>query len=129
MENEIRNQAKKAAEEICEKASLKRGQILVVGCSSSEVIGDRIGSNSSVDIARAIFEGIYEVTKEKGIYLAAQCCEHLNRAIIIEEAAASSLEKVNVVPHLSCNLLQVLTFSIVNGKPFSKQAIVLCSAP
>ncbi len=98
MENEIRNQAVKAAEEICEKAALKRGQILVVGCSSSEVIGDRIGSNSSVDIARAIFEGIYEVTKEKGIYLAAQCCEHLNRAIIIEEAAATSLEKVNVVP-------------------------------
>ncbi len=98
MYEEIKKQAADAAAEICEKAGLKKGQILVVGCSSSEVCGDKIGSNSNVEVAKAVFEGIYEVTKSKGIYLAAQCCEHLNRAIITERAAVPFAEIVNVVP-------------------------------
>lgn len=88
----------KATEELCEIANLHKGQILVVGCSSSEVCGDSIGSNSSFEVAEAIFSGIYEVTKKRGIYLAAQCCEHLNRAIIIEREALPLAEIVNVVP-------------------------------
>lgn len=96
--NDLRLQAKKIAEEIIQKASLKAGQILVVGCSTSEILGDKIGSNSSPDAAKQVFEGIYEILKEKGIFLAAQCCEHLNRAIIVENDAVKSCETVNVVP-------------------------------
>ncbi len=100
MYNEIINSAKKAAQELVETAGLEAGKIVVIGCSSSEVGGSKIGTNSSVEIAESIFEGIYPVLKEKGIYLAAQCCEHLNRAIIIERelAAKLGLEEVNVVP-------------------------------
>ena len=72
----------------------------MVGCSSSEIIGKRIGSGSSLEAAEAVFEGIYPVLQEKGIYLAAQCCEHLNRAIILEREAAErwDLSIVNAVP-------------------------------
>ena len=85
-------------EEFGEKAGLKAGQILVVGCSTSEVIGSKIGSNSSPEVAKVLFEGIYAYTQRHGIHLAAQCCEHLNRAIIIERAAVPGTEIVNVVP-------------------------------
>ncbi len=98
MYEELKRQAAEAAEELCEAAKLKEGQILVVGCSSSEICGDSIGTNSSLEAAQAVFSGIYEVVKERGIYLAAQCCEHLNRAIILEKEAASGHEIVNVVP-------------------------------
>lgn len=98
MINQVKEQAKAVTEEIIEKAGLKKGQILVVGCSSSEVCGDKIGSNSNLDVAKAVFAGIYETVSEKGIYLAAQCCEHLNRAIIVEREAVPFAEYVNVVP-------------------------------
>lgn len=97
MEN-IKNQAYAAAKEIIEKASLKSGNILVVGCSTSEVIGDKIGTNSSPETAEQIYIGISEAAKEYGIYVAAQCCEHLNRAIIIERSAVPNAEIANVVP-------------------------------
>lgn len=98
--NKVKEQAYKAAEELIGEARLTKGDILVVGCSSSEVTGERIGTSSSLDTAEAIFEGIYDAVKEKEIYLAAQCCEHLNRAIIIEEELAKRerLPIVNVVP-------------------------------
>lgn len=98
MYEEIKEQAAKVTEEICHAANLRPGQILVVGCSTSEVCGDRIGSHSSVDVAEALFSGIYGVLKEKGIYLAAQCCEHLNRAIVVEADAVPFAEIVNVIP-------------------------------
>jgi len=98
MLNEIREEARAAALELCEKAGLKKGNIVVVGCSSSEVAGRRIGSSPSVEIAKAIFDGLNGVFSEKGIYIAAQCCEHLNRAIITEREAVPGLEIVNVVP-------------------------------
>ena len=94
----IKNEAKTAAEEINSEAGLKKGQILIVGCSSSEVSGEKIGTYSSVDVAKAVFDGIYQVKNEHGIYIAAQCCEHLNRAIIIERAAVPNYDIVNVVP-------------------------------
>ena len=93
-----KKQAYETAAELCEKAGLRRGQILVVGCSSSEICGERIGSNSSVDAARAVFEGISEALRERGVFLAAQCCEHLNRAIVIEREAVPVCETVNAVP-------------------------------
>lgn len=98
MLEKIKNEAKTAAEEIISEAGLKKGQILIVGCSSSEVSGEKIGTYSSVDVAKAVFDGIYQVTNEHGIYIAAQCCEHLNRAIIIERAAVPNYDIVNVIP-------------------------------
>lgn len=91
-------EAKNAAYELCEQARLKKGDIVVIGCSTSEVLGSKLGTNSSPDTAKVLFESIYEVLKEKGIYLAAQCCEHLNRAIIIEREAVPFAQRVNVVP-------------------------------
>ncbi len=96
--NNIAVEAKKAIEELIEIAKLKKGDILVVGCSTSEVLGDKLGTNSSPDTAKVLFETIYDITEKNGIYLAAQCCEHLNRAIIIEADAVPHLEKVNVIP-------------------------------
>lgn len=96
--DEIKDEAKKAAEEICEIGCLDKGSILVIGCSSSEVAGEKIGTFSSPDVAKAVFEGIYSVTSGKGIHLAAQCCEHLNRAIIVDASNMQCQDIVNVVP-------------------------------
>lgn len=94
----IKNECKNAILELVQAAKLKKGDILVVGCSTSEVVGSRIGTNSDVDTASEIFDGIYEVLKENGIYLAVQCCEHLNRAIVTSREAVPFSEYVNVVP-------------------------------
>ena len=98
MKNELFLQAKAVMSELCCKAGLKTGNIAVVGCSTSEIIGSAIGSNSSPETAKEVFEGLYEAAQENGVFLAVQCCEHLNRAIIIEKAAVPFLEAVNVVP-------------------------------
>ena len=97
---EFEREAYEAACEILELANLKKGQIFVTGCSTSEVIGGKIGTSSSPEAARAVFAGIYRASQEHGVYLAAQCCEHLNRALIIEAEAADKYgyEEVNVVP-------------------------------
>ena len=96
--SEIREQAARAAEEVCAAAKLRVGDLFVVGCSSSEVCGEKIGTHSSVEVAEAVFEGIYSVIEKHGLFLAAQCCEHLNRALILERAAAGNADIVNVVP-------------------------------
>ena len=98
MEKSVYNQTKAAVSELCEKANLKPGGIVVVGCSTSEVIGAKIGTNSSPEVAAEIFRALHEYTQSKGLFLAIQCCEHLNRAIITERAAAPFAEPVNVVP-------------------------------
>ena len=85
---EIQAQARQAAAELLAAAELAPGSILVTGCSSSEITGGRIGKASSVETAQAVFQGIYPLLLEKGVYLAAQCCEHLNRALIVETACA-----------------------------------------
>ncbi len=96
----IRSQAYRAAAEVCEAAKLKKGDLFVVGCSTSEVLGEKIGTYSSMDAAGALFEGISKALGERGIYLAAQCCEHLGRALIVEREACDRfrLEEVNVIP-------------------------------
>lgn len=103
MANEITmigEEAYRAAKELLDTAKLTQDQILVVGCSTSEVGGASIGTFSSPDLAEVVFGGIYQATQEAGVYLAAQCCEHLNRALILERAAAEKYgyEIVNVVP-------------------------------
>lgn len=97
---DLRALAGKAAGELLDKAKVRPGQLMVVGCSSSEVGGHRIGTDSNVETAAALFDGIYEQVKKRGLFLAAQCCEHLNRALIIECEAAEKFgyEQVNVVP-------------------------------
>ena len=87
-----------SALEIIKIAKLTKGDILVVGCSTSEVVGEKIGTASSPDAAKAVFSGIYKAAKENGIFIAAQCCEHLNRAIIIEKSVVPNVNIVNVVP-------------------------------
>ncbi|MCI5698163.1 MAG: TIGR01440 family protein [Clostridiales bacterium] len=99
--NEIRDTASKAVTELIEAAHLKKGDILVVGCSSSEIKGERIGKGSDFNAALAVYEGIKPILDEKGIFLAAQGCEHINRAIITERAALKSTDEiVNVVPQV-----------------------------
>ena len=82
--DEIKIQAQTAASELVDAARLQKGDILVVGCSSSEVVGLHIGKGSDINAAAAVYEGIQSVLQPKGIFLAAQCCEHLNRAVIVE---------------------------------------------
>lgn len=96
----IKNDAEAVVSAIVSEAKLESGDLFIVGCSSSEVLGEKIGTNSSLDVADAIFEGIYGVLKDKGIFMAVQCCEHLNRAVILEKKAAKMFgyEEVNVVP-------------------------------
>lgn len=94
----INSQCKKLTEELIISAKLKKGDIVIVGCSTSEVVGDKIGTNSAIDVAEEIFKGIYNALAEKDIYLAVQCCEHLNRAVVIQKDALPFAEKVNVVP-------------------------------
>lgn len=93
-----RSQAYETASELCKKAGLKKGNILVVGCSSSEILGERIGSDPHPAVAEAVLDGICEALGEAGVFLAAQCCEHLNRAIVVEREAARGAETVNAVP-------------------------------
>ena len=95
---DIKTQCQIATSEIIEKAKLKKGDILVVGCSTSEIVGSKIGTNSDPDVAKTVFDSIYGVAKEKGVFLAVQCCEHLNRAIVTEKEALPFAEPVNVVP-------------------------------
>ena len=98
MKEKIYTQTKAVMEEICAKANLQKGNIFVVGCSTSEVIGAKIGTNSSPEVAQVLFDALHDYAKEKEIYLAIQCCEHLNRAIVIEKEAVPFAETVNVVP-------------------------------
>ena len=97
---EITRQARQAVEELLNVANLKPGDIFVIGCSSSEIVGGRIGKDSSMEAAAAVLAGVAPVLAEKGISLAAQCCEHLNRAIVLERAVAErcGYEPVNAVP-------------------------------
>ena len=83
-------QARQATEELLEAAHLETGDIFVVGCSSSEIMGGRIGKDSSMEAAAAVLAGVLPPLQEQGVYLGAQCCEHLNRAIVLEREAAKA---------------------------------------
>ena len=90
--------ARNAALELCTAAALKAGQIVVVGCSTSEIGGRRIGTGSNSEIGSIVFNALNDVFAARGVFIAAQCCEHLNRALIIERAAAAGLTIVNAIP-------------------------------
>lgn len=94
----IKLETTKLVKELIEKSNLNEGDLLVFGCSTSEVIGESIGSNSSIETAQEIFDGITEAVAKTNIFIAFQCCEHLNRAVVLPKAAAKAYEQVNVVP-------------------------------
>ena len=96
----IKLEAEKAVIELLEVSGLRAGDILVIGCSSSEILGAHIGKGGSLEAAQAVFDGIYPQLKSRGIFLAAQCCEHLNRSLILEQEAAEryGYDEVNVCP-------------------------------
>ena len=98
----LTQQAKKTLTTLLDAAHMRPGQILVVGCSTSEVQGEKIGSESSEDIAAAIMAGMLPEIKARGLYLAAQCCEHLNRCLVVERSCAEKygLPQVTVKPAL-----------------------------
>lgn len=99
---ELTAQARGAMEALLEAANLRAGQIVVVGCSTSEVMGRRIGQGSSQQAAEALMAGLLPPVRERGLFLAVQCCEHLNRALVVERACAEryDLPEVNVHPAL-----------------------------
>ncbi len=98
----VKKQAHEAVCEVIDLAKMKEGDLLVVGCSSSEIVGGAIGKASSPEAAEAVFESIYGAVSARGIYLAAQCCEHLNRALVLEREAACAYggRMVNAVPQI-----------------------------
>jgi uncharacterized protein (TIGR01440 family) len=97
---EVRQQVTEATTALLAAAGLQRGQVLVVGCSTSEVAGARIGTAGSEAVAESILEPLWHVTQAHGLYLACQCCEHLNRALVVQAEAAArySWGEVTVVP-------------------------------
>lgn len=101
MFDKITNQAKSIVTDLLEQAKMKPGSLLVIGCSSSEIVGKQIGKGSSMEAAQAVFSAIYPILQNQGIHLAVQCCEHLNRALIMEREVAEKrgYEIVNVKPH------------------------------
>ena len=95
---QVKEEADNAAKQLVAEARLHKGQIVVVGCSTSEVVGHKVGSWSTPEVGQAIFDGLNSVFAPLGIYIAAQCCEHLNRALIVDYDAVPGAEVVNVVP-------------------------------
>jgi uncharacterized protein (TIGR01440 family) len=120
--NKIRDDSRAAALELLRAANPPSSCVFVVGCSSSEILGERIGQGSSEEAAQAVFSGIYPVLAEKGIFLAAQCCEHLNRAIVVEKSAARErgLEPVCVVPRVKAGG----SFATISYETFSNPVVV-----
>lgn len=86
--------------ELAEAGGLSAGQLLVIGVSTSEVLGKRIGTAGTLDAAERIFAGVEAVRKEIGFHPVFQCCEHLNRALVIEKSVADrlGLELVSAIP-------------------------------
>ncbi|KON82996.1 hypothetical protein AF331_19340 [Rossellomorea marisflavi] len=87
-------------QEFHDQVPLRKGQVLVIGCSTSEVMGEKIGTAGTIDTAELIYEELRKYADKSGVSLAFQCCEHLNRAIVIERETAETknLDEVTVVP-------------------------------
>lgn len=99
--SEIKQQLEKAFDELLEQSTYEDGDILVVGCSTSEVLGEKIGTSGSLETANEIFKTLKDKCDEKNLFLACQCCEHLNRALVVEKSLAKRdfLTIVCAVPH------------------------------
>ncbi|MEI5909080.1 TIGR01440 family protein [Bacillus spongiae] len=95
-----RSQVSVILHEFQEQAHLKPGQLFIVGCSTSEVVGKKIGTAGTNDVASMLYQELFSFAKQYHLYLAFQCCEHLNRALVIEKEVAEKMgfEEVTVVP-------------------------------
>lgn len=98
---ELINQLSDAFDSLYEQSKPDKDSILVVGCSTSEVLGEKIGKAGSLEVAQVIFKTLKEKADKHGLFLACQCCEHLNRAIVIEKSVAkqNGFTIVNAVPY------------------------------
>ena len=125
MMQEVQTQAATAVRELIEAAHLKAGQLLVIGCSSSEIVGQRIGKGSSLDAAQAVWAGVQPELERSGVLLAVQCCEHLNRALIVERETAErfGFEIVNAVPQLHAGGAFATTVYAAMRDPVAVEAI------
>lgn len=96
----LAKQVAEVLEELAQKASLGPGQLVVIGASTSEVAGQHIGTAGAEEIAAELYEGISLVSARYGFDLAFQCCEHLNRALVIERRILEQwrLTEVSAVP-------------------------------
>ena len=101
MASEIKNEASQVMEELLAAANLQPGDLFVLGCSTSEIAGEHIGKAGSLEIATFVFDGIYPALRDKGLFLAVQCCEHLNRALVVESeyARLRGLSVVSALPN------------------------------
>lgn len=99
--SEIKQQLEMAFDELLSQSTYEEGDILVVGCSTSEVLGEKIGTSGSLETANEIFKTLKEKCDKNGLFLACQCCEHLNRALVVEKSLAKKehLTIVCAVPH------------------------------
>lgn len=102
--NELVEQVKKDVENIVsewlETDYLKEDELFIIGCSTSEVAGKKIGTSGSEEIAAVIFTALERLSEVKGVHLAFQCCEHLNRAIVLGSSVQEELklDAVSVTP-------------------------------
>lgn len=112
---ELAAEAQRAVEELIEVSGCRAGQVLVVGCSTSEIVGGKIGTCGSEEAAQAVFVSIYSAAKKHGLYLAFQCCEHLNRALVTEREAMENLagKKLPCAPCLMQAVLWQLRLTII----------------
>lgn len=101
MFEQIKAESKACIEEYLAAAQLNAGDLFVVGCSTSEVLGGEIGKAGSLETATAIFDGLYPALNTHRVHLAVQCCEHLNRALVLERAVLKSAgyTEVAAIPH------------------------------
>ena len=122
----IRQEVHTAMEELLTVAKVHEGQLFVVGCSTSEICGKKIGTDSHEDVAAVVFDEIYKAVSERGLYLAVQCCEHLNRALVMEREAMTWEEECNIVPQLRAGGAEALA---INDQRLIGTSEIRCSGP
>lgn len=102
MYEQIKKESAAALEELCDISNFRKGSLIVIGGSSSEISGETLGKDSSYEIGTAVIESLFEVAQKRDIHLAFQCCEHLNRALVMDrdEAELRGCQEVSVIPWL-----------------------------
>lgn len=121
----IKKEAGDALNELLDQGSYQEGDIVVLGCSTSEVVGKRIGKGSDIEAAKALMSGLLPIIRERKLFLAVQCCEHINRALVVEKDCADKydLELVSVIPHPTAGGSMGATAMEVFEKPVVVESI------
>lgn len=97
---QIEQQLQTILNDFFRQVTIKKGQVMVIGCSTSEVMGERIGTSGTLEVASLFYDNLSSFADKHGIHLAFQCCEHLNRALVIDRHLAEDKgwEEVAVIP-------------------------------